>query len=95
MSGFSVDVAALEGMARGLRDSSGRLRGVAGRLDAADARQLGGAELDAACAEFAAQWKYGLGQLSKLAGGIAERVDGAATVYRHNEDAVRQAMGGG
>jgi hypothetical protein len=95
VSGFTVDVAALDGMARGLRDSADRLRSVSRRLDGADARQLGGRELDSACGTFAGEWKYGLGQLSELAGGIAERVEGAVRVYRENDEAVRAAMAGG
>ena len=94
MSGFAVDVAALKGMSHGLRDSADRLRGVSSRLDSASAEQLGGRELDGACGEFAYDWKYGLGQLAKLAGGIAERVDEAVRVYDENEQAVRDAMGG-
>ena len=94
MSGFAVDVGALRGMSQGLRDSADRLRGVSSKLDAASPEQLGGHELDSACGGFAHDWKYGLGQLGKLAGGIADRVDEAVTVYDENEQAVRDAMGG-
>lgn len=94
MSGFAVDVGALKGMSQGLRDSADRLRGVSSRLDAASPEQLGGAELDDVCGSFAHDWKYGLGQLGKLAGGIADRVDEAIRVYDENERAVRGAMAG-
>jgi hypothetical protein len=95
VSGFAVDVAALKGMSHGLRDSADRLRGVSSRLEAASPEQLGGRELDDACGDFAHDWKYGLGQLGKLAGGIADRVDEAVRVYDEKEQAVRAAMGGG
>jgi hypothetical protein len=94
VSGFAVDVGALKTMSQGLRESADRLRGVSSRLDEASAEQLGGRELDGACAGFAHDWKYGLGQLSTLAGGIADRVDRAIAVYDENEQAVRDAMAG-
>jgi hypothetical protein len=94
VSGFAVDVGALKGMSRGLRDSADRLRGVSSRLEAASPEQLGGRELDDACGGFAHDWKYGLGQLGTLAGGIADRVDEAVRVYDQNEQAVRAAMAG-
>jgi hypothetical protein len=94
VSGFAVDVGALKGMSQGLRDSADRLRRVSSRLDTASPEQLGGAELDDACGGFAHDWKYVLGQLGKLAGGIADRVDEAIRVYDENERAVRDAMAG-
>lgn len=94
MSGFSVDVAGLAAMAKGLRDSSDRLRSVSGRLADASAEELGGRELDDACGKFTGDWKYGLGKLSDLAGDVADRVDEAVKVYQENDEEVAKAMAG-
>lgn len=92
MSGFKVDIDRLHGLQNGLRDTEGRLNQAAGTLKSVSPEQLGGRELDDACAHFSSDWHYGIGQVAKFARGIADRMDEAIKVYTETEDAIRASM---
>jgi hypothetical protein len=92
MSGFKVEIDRLKGLQTGLRDTEGRLNQAAGTLKSVSPEQLGGRELDDACADFAGDWHYGIGQVAKFARGIADRMDEAIKVYTETEEAIKASM---
>jgi hypothetical protein len=92
VAGFKVEIDRLKGLQSGLRDTEGRLNQAAGTLKSISPEQLGGRELDSACADFAGDWHYGVGQVAKFARGIADRMDEAIKVYSETEEAVKASM---
>jgi hypothetical protein len=92
MSSFRVDVDRLKGLQTDLRATEGRLRDVTRTLEAVSPEQLGGPELDDACAHFSGEWQYGIGQIAKFAGSVADRLDEGIKVYSETEAAVAASM---
>ena len=88
MAGFAVDVTTLDWMEGQLRTAGDQLRQVSRGLAGASATDLGGAELDRACGDFARSWRHGIDQVADLSGRLGERVGDAARAYRENDAAI-------
>ncbi|MFE0413142.1 hypothetical protein [Streptomyces tendae] len=75
---FSDDV---KEMAKTLENSGGRMKEASQEMKRADSSQVGYAELQSACDNFADSWDYGFGQLSKLTKGVSKFANKASEEF--------------
>lgn len=92
---FRVDIEELGRISRKLDESVTGMRTVTQKMDHATAGQLGHESLDSACEDFQSKWKYGIGQITKLAGSIRGSIDATAHSYRTCEMGIQQALSKG
>jgi hypothetical protein len=93
MARITVDVRALEEVARSLSDCVARID-VAARLvnRGAGGTPLGGSRLDGAAEDFCTQWERGLIRVADAADVVSRRVRDAATLYSDVDARVAATM---
>ncbi|OWA09314.1 hypothetical protein B9W62_16340 [Streptomyces sp. CS113] len=75
---FSADV---KEMAKTLENSGRRMKEASQEMKRADSSQVGYADLQSACDDFADSWDYGFGQLSKLTKGVSKFANKASEEF--------------